>query len=65
MNEEVTLGQLLELMTIGTRVKIMRDSDVIYIGMALDAFNTSSSETLSEEVMSVTSTKENTQLIRL
>lgn len=65
MFEEVSLGQVLETMTTGTKVKIVRDSDIIYIGNALDAFDTSTPETLSEIVISIKSTKSNTQLVRI
>lgn len=65
MFEEVSLGQVLSTMTTSTKVKIIRDSDIIYIGNAPDAFDTSSQDTLSEIVMSVKATGSNSQLIRL
>lgn len=62
---EITLGQLLETMTTGTKVKIIKDSDIIYIGTALNAFDTSSPEVLAEEVVSVKATQLDSQLIRI
>ena len=65
MNEEITLGQLLQTMTTSTKVKIVDESDIIYIGTAIHAFDTSSTDTLAKTVTSIKATEQNTQLIRL
>ena len=65
MSSEVSLGQVLETMTTGTKVRIVKDSDTLYIGTALDAFDTSDSGLLEALVISVKSTGLNSQLIRV
>lgn len=65
MNEEITLGQLLQTMTTSTKVRIFKDLETIYIGTALHAFDTSTPETLDSIVMSIKATGVGIQQIRL
>lgn len=68
MFEEVSLGQVLETMTTGTKVRIIKGesgTETLYIGTAVDAFETSSEGLLAETVMSVKASGLNSQIIRL
>lgn len=60
---DVELKEFLETLTTLTRVKILREEQAVYIGNALNAYESLSEETLEEVVLSAKIDKDNRQII--